>query len=91
MILGDLFLAVKAEERLSAFMSFSNLRHAGGAKKGNATDMFIPHLFLAIITEVSNTAYVTCANFFFAFCTKSRYIADVTVSNFFFAIVTKEC
>src|SRR3972149_491958 len=91
MVLGYLFLAVKTEVSLSAFMSLPAFCLAGGAKMGNTTNMFIPHLFLTIITEVGYVAYVTCSNFFFAFCTKSRYITDVTIPNFFFAIVAKEC
>ena len=83
MILGYLFLAIKAEDRLSAFMSFSNLCIAGEAEMGETTNVFVPHLFLAIVTEVSYVADMACPNFFFAFCTKSSYITDVTVSNFF--------
>ena len=91
MIFGYLFFTVKTEERLSAFMSLPAFCLAGGAKIGNTTNMFIPNLFLTIVTEVSYIADVTCSNFFFACCTKSRYTTDVTVSNFFFAIETKEC
>src|SRR4030067_3196221 len=91
MILGYLFLAVKAEVGLSAFMSLPAFCLAGGAKIGNTTNMFIPHLFLAIIAEVGYVASVTCSNFFLTLRTKSRYTTDVAIPNFFFAIVAKEC
>src|SRR3989304_3393839 len=91
MIFGDLFFTIKAEKCFSAFMSLPAFCLAGGAKMGDTTNMFIPHLFLTIITEVGYVADVTCANFFFTIWTKSRYVADVTIPNFFFAIVAKEC
>jgi len=52
MVLSYLFLAVKAEERLPAFVPLSTFCLAGETEIGDATDMFITHLFFAIIAEV---------------------------------------
>src|SRR3989304_3155680 len=52
MVFGDLFLAVKAEESLPAFVPLSTFCLAGETEIGDAADMFITYLFFAIIAEV---------------------------------------
>jgi len=89
-IFGDLFLAVKAEERLPAFVSLSTFCLAGETEIGNAADMFIAYLFFAIIAEVRYITDMPRSNLFFALWAESRYATDVTISDFFFAIVAKE-